>query len=190
MHRRVLELIILIALAIFGYLIVSGIQAGKTSPSTNSERTSELPNFTNSAPTSSPSESELPKVIGSLNVPAAEVLALPITRGIDDQTLNTGMAGAYPWSGPGQTGVFALAGHRVGAGGPFRHLDQVQLGDRISVSSKGKKFSYRVISNITVRPSDTYVLDGPKDDSRIVLITCTPLDTFTERIVVTGQLIR
>mgnify|MGYP006285641991 CR=1 FL=1 len=111
MRRRVLELIVLIALAIFGYLIVSGIQASKTSPSTNSERTTELPSFTNSAPSASPSETKLPKVIGMLNVPAADVLALPITRGIDGKTLNTGMAGAYPWSGPGESGVFALAAH-------------------------------------------------------------------------------
>ena len=189
-YRRLLEVVILVALAIFGFLLVSGISASKNSPASNSQRATQLPNFSENAPSPSPAAANSPKVIGLLNVPAAEVLALPIARGIDDKTLDTGVAGAYPWSGPGKDGVFALAAHRVGAGGPFRQLDKVQLGDRITVSAGGKKFGYRVISNITVRPTDTFVLDGPKDDSRIVLITCTPLDTFAERIVVTGQLIR
>ena len=188
--RRIIQLVTLVGLAVFGALLVLGIQQSKFSSATNSQRTSELPKFASNVPSPPPSDSQSPKVIGLLDVPAAEVLALPITRGIDNKTLGTGMAGAYPWSGPGQNGVFALAAHRVGAGGPFRHLDQVSIGDRISVTANGKKYLYRVISNITVPPNDTSVLDGPKDDSRIVLITCTPLDTFAERIVVTGQLVR
>ena len=190
MNRRLIEVVVILASLLFGYLLISGIQKSSNSSLVNDKQVSALPTFPAQqiAPTSS--ESPIGKVIGLLTIPAAEVLTLPIARGVDEVTLNTGVAGAYSWSGPGENGVFALAAHRVGAGGPFRHLDRVEIGDRIVVESGSKKFNYRIISNITVDPTDTSVLNGPKDDSRIVLITCTPLDTFAKRIVVTGQLIR
>jgi sortase A len=171
-------------------LIVIGIEGSQTSPTHNSNQVQLLPEF-ESSPTPAPSHSASHplKEIGTLTIPSAQVLALPITLGVDKATLNTGMAGAYPWSGPGLSGVFALAAHRIGAGGPFRHLDQVHVGDRLSVEAGGKTFTYRVISNTIVAPTDTSVLNGPKSESRIVLITCTPLNTFEQRIVVTAQLI-
>jgi len=171
-------------------LIVFDISGNQTSPARNAAQVTQLPEFESSpAPSTSPSANNGSEIIGTITIPSAQVLALPITRGVDKATLNTGIAGAYPWSGPGLNGVFALAAHRVGAGGPFRHLDQVNIGDRLSVEANSKTFTYRVTSNIIVEPEDTFVLNGPKDDSRIVLITCTPLNTFKQRIVVTAQLI-
>jgi len=171
-------------------LIIFGITASQTSPMHNSTHASQLPEF-GSSPTPVPtySSNAVLKTIGTLTIPSAQVLALPITRGVDKATLNSGMAGAYPWSGPGQSGVFALAAHRIGAGGPFRHLDQVNVGDRLSVEANGKTFTYRVISTEIVAPTDTEVLNGPKDESRIVLITCTPISTFELRIVVSAALV-
>lgn len=171
-------------------LIVLGISGSQTSPTRNETQVTQLPEF---EPTQTPVVSKSPAgqepIVATLSIPSAQVLALPITRGVDKATLNTGLAGAYPWSGPGKKGVFAIAAHRVGAGGPFRYLDQVNIGDRIYVETSGKKFTYRVISDTIVAPTETWVLNGPKDDSRIVLITCTPLNTFKQRIVVTAQLI-
>ena len=171
-------------------LTVFGISGSHTSPTHNSEQIKLLPEFESSpVPNPSHSASHPHKEIGTLTIPSAQVLALPITLGVDKATLNTGMAGAYPWSGPGLNGVFALAAHRIGAGGPFRYLDQVHVGDRLSVAAHGKTFTYRVISTTIVAPTDTSVLNGPKDESRIVLITCTPLSNFEQRIVVTARLI-
>jgi len=131
-----------------------------------------------------------PKTIGTLSVPAAQIVDLGITRGVDDSTLDTGLAGAYEWSGPGETGVFAMAGHRIGAGGPFRYLNQVHINDSIAVRSDKHNFIYRVTRVQEVSPSDVSVLNGPADKSQIVLITCTPIPTFTKRLVVTGELVR
>jgi len=171
-------------------LIMFGISGSQNSPMRNAAQVTQLPEFESSpTPSKSPSANSGPEIVGTITIPSAQVIALPITRGVDKATLSTGMAGAYPWSGPGLAGVFALAAHRVGAGGPFRYLDQVSVGDRLSVEANAKTFTYRVISNIIVEPEDTSVLNGPKDESRIVLITCTPLNTFKQRIVVTAQLI-
>ena len=146
-----------------------------------------LPSFDPSAPAPSTPTDRL--VIATIDVPSANILSLPVTVGTDDATLNTGMAGAYEWSELGKPGMFALAGHRVGAGGPFRHLDLVHIGDRITVSAEGTAYTYRVIANDVVDPNDVSVLRAPASATRIVLITCTPLNTFAKRLVVTGELI-
>lgn len=185
-NRRIAGALTIVFAVTWTLLLAMGLARSDQSPMNNSVHVATLPTFPSAS--SSPKTASH-KVIGQLTVASADIQALPITRGLDDSTLNTGMAGAYPWSGPGQSGVFALAAHRVGAGGPFRHLDQVHVGDRITVSTTKQAFEYRVTSNLTVDASNTSVLNGPKDESRIVLITCTPLDTFAQRIVVTGMLI-
>lgn len=129
------------------------------------------------------------KIIGTLSVPAAQIVGLGITRGIDDSTLDTGLAGAYEWSGPGETGVFAMAGHRIGAGGPFRYLNQIHVGDSITVRSERHEYTYRTTRVQEVSPTDVSVLNGSADKSEIVLITCTPIPAFTKRLVVTGELV-
>ena len=128
-------------------------------------------------------------LIAHLTVQSAGIENLPITIGTDDEILDTGMAGAYPWSGPGERGVFSVTAHRVGAGGPFLNLDRVSVGDKLVIQAHGGElFSYRVISTEIVDPSDTKVLRGPANESRLVLITCTPIETFADRLVVTAVL--
>jgi LPXTG-site transpeptidase (sortase) family protein len=170
----------------FALVLAVALTRSNESVTVSGVHVSALPTFATTTSSASPG-ARVP--IGELTIASAGIYSLPITRGIDQATLNTGMAGSYPWSGPGKSGVFALAAHRVGAGGPFRHLDQVHVGDRIAISVGKQEYLYRVTSNVIVDPSDTSVLNGPKDESRIVLITCTPLDTFAQRIVVTGILI-
>ncbi len=129
-------------------------------------------------------------IIGRLSIASAGIFDLPIVIGTDTKTLDTGMAGAYDWSGPGENGVFAVTAHRVGAGGPFLNLDKIAIGESIYViSAKGQNFEYQVTSVKVVKPSATEVLKGPKNESRIVLITCTPISTYSDRLVVTGELV-
>lgn len=129
-------------------------------------------------------------VIASLSVPTADIKNLPIIRGTDQATLDTGAAGAYEWSGPGETGVFAMAAHRVGAGGPFLNLNHVHVGDSISVSDSTTNYTYHVTSVEVVKPDDTSVLKGSSSRSEIALITCTPITTYSDRLVVKAELNR
>lgn len=137
-----------------------------------------------------PTQTARPKLIGTLWVPSAEISGLGITRGVDQATLDTGLAGAYEWSGPGETGVFAMAAHRIGAGAPFWHLNQTHVGDYITVKADKHHYVYQVTSVQEVSPSDVSVLNGSADKSEIVLITCTPIPEFTKRLVITGQLVQ
>jgi sortase A len=141
-----------------------------------------------SAVVAAPEIQNLP-VIGLLNADSAGIRNLAITLGTDDAVLDTGTAGAYPWSGPGKPGVFSVSAHRVGAGGPFLNLDKMKLGDPITLTdSNSVEYTYRVISVDVVAPDDINVLKGPKSESRLVLITCTPIETYADRLVVTAEL--
>lgn len=154
----------------------------------SSEPTALAPQSKSSNDSLAPTSKNLP-VIATLTVNSADIKKLPITLGTDDAVLDTGMAGAYPWSGPGQAGVFTVSAHRVGAGGPFLNLDRMQVSDLITVTDNaGKVFNYRVTSVKVVDPSDVSVLKGPKSESRLVLITCTPIETYADRLVVTAVL--
>jgi LPXTG-site transpeptidase (sortase) family protein len=146
------------------------------------------PQIQPSAVVTAPEIQNLP-VIGLLNADSAGIRNLAITPGTDDAVLDTGMAGAYPWSGPGKSGVFSVSAHRVGAGGPFLNLDKMKLGDPITLTdNNGVEYTYRVISVDVVAPDDISVLKGPKSESRLVLITCTPIETYADRLVVTAEL--
>lgn len=151
------------------------------------------PTAISASPIASPGASQSVKgheVIASLSLDSADIHDLPIVRGTDQATLDTGMAGAYEWSGPGETGVFSIAAHRVGAGGPFLNLNHAHKGDVISVVASDGTYKYRVTSVKEVSPNDTSVLKNAGDKAEIALITCTPISTFAKRLVVTGLLIK
>jgi len=128
-------------------------------------------------------------IIATVSAESAGITNLPVTTGTSDEILDTGLAGAYPWSGPGKPGVFSVSAHRVGAGGPFLNLDKMKVDDSITVTDEnGAEFTYRVASIEVVEPDDISVLKGPKGESRLVLITCTPIETYADRLVVTAVL--
>ena len=183
-----------IIMVFIGVVVVAIIERG----SSQNKNQNVLPNPSYSADekillpivevSSQPNNPRSRSLIARISVPSANIKNLGVTLGTDQTTLGTGLAGAYPWSGPGQTGAWAMAGHRIGAGGPFRNLDAVKVGDTISVSANLMNFTYRVTTVREVAPTDLSVLDGSADKSEIVLITCTPVPTFAKRLVVTGVL--
>ncbi len=91
---------------------------------------------------------------------------------------------------PGQAGNIVMLGHSSGqlwAPGDYKFvftlLDKVQQGDRIFVDYKGTRYIYRVTSTIVVNPSDVSVVQ-PTPQPQLTLITCTPVGTSKQRLVV------
>jgi sortase A len=96
---------------------------------------------------------------------------------------------------PGQIGNFAVAAHRVTAGNPFYHLNELMPGDKVMIETAATTYTYQVTSTELVLPDDTAVLDPvpghPRQRPReamITLITCDPPWTGTHRIIVFGSL--
>ncbi|MGW6567422.1 class E sortase [Streptomyces sp. NPDC054975] len=126
-------------------------------------------------------------------------LTAPVARGISKRSvLDRGFVGHYPnTAGPGQNGNFALAGHRNTHGEPFRYINRLVKGDRISVQTRGRTYEYVVdrvlpqtsprdtgviqpVPRSLVKPSYGYSQPG----AYLTLTTCTPEFSSTYRLIV------
>lgn len=151
----------------------------------------------------------------NLYIPAfGKDFAKTIVEGVDDASLEKG-PGHYPKTAiPGQTGNFAIAGHRVGKGEPFLNLDRLKAGDFLIVQTFESWFVYTILGDIAsgnpevadasgltgrsiVSPSAVAVIapvpnhpDQTPTRALITLTTCHPKYTANERMIIHGELTR
>ena len=114
-----------------------------------------------------------------------------IYEGVDSNTMNKGFWHFPTSSLPGQKGNVVVIGHRYAKLPPHRdtffNLDKVKVGDSIEVVQNNNQFTYIVTDTIVVEKNDTSILQD-YSDYRITLITCTPLWTANQRLVIVGKL--
>ncbi|PPG14368.1 class E sortase [Rathayibacter rathayi] len=94
---------------------------------------------------------------------------------------------------PGELGNFAVAGHRSACGGAMHVLNEMQLGDPIYVQTEQGWYTYRYRDTEYMQPSQVSVLNPIPDtpqtqpaDRLIILITCNPSYSTSERLVAFG----
>ena len=108
-------------------------------------------------------------------------------QGTDEASLEKG-PGHYPSTAlPGLDGTVAIAGHRTTYLAPFRHLDALRPGDRITLQMPYGRFDYRVQYRRIVTPSSWWITRDVGYD-RLVLSACNPLYSAAQRIVVFARL--
>lgn len=97
-------------------------------------------------------------------------------------------------SKPGQIGNTVLSGHSsndiIDRGDYkfiFARLDQLVNGDTIYVNYQGKRYSYTVTKKEVVKPTEVSKLVYKTDKPILTLITCTPLGTSLDRLLVTAE---
>lgn len=95
---------------------------------------------------------------------------------------------------PGEIGNFVISGHSSGdiyETNPYRFifsgLERLTDGDLIYINYEGTRYTYSVIKRQVVAPSNVAALDMQTDKPLITLITCTPLGTSKNRLLVTGE---
>lgn len=92
---------------------------------------------------------------------------------------------------PGQKGNTVIIGHRFQyippAKNTFFNLDKVKIGDSIVITQDVGAYTYIVTDIQIVEPNDMSVLQKT-DDYRLTLLTCTPLWTSKQRLVITAKL--
>lgn len=71
----------------------------------------------------------------------------------------------------------------------FYHLKNLTEGDTIVVFYKGKQFTYRLTEKRIVKPSEISYLVGVAGDKRLILQTCWPPGSTTERLLIFAELI-
>lgn len=94
-------------------------------------------------------------------------------------TVITGHSSYFPWD-PGRfKDVFAL-------------LHDVDVGEKVALYYKQKKYIYQISNKEVILPSNIDVLKQPENKelvNQLTLITCTPIGTNLKRLIVTGDLI-
>ncbi len=94
---------------------------------------------------------------------------------------------------PGERGVSVIFGHRryhlPPAKDTFYNLDKAEIGDRIEIKLKdGTWLEYTVINIDILDPTNLESVISEKTDRYLLkLITCTPLGTDRQRLIVTAE---
>ncbi|MCH8518855.1 class E sortase [Candidatus Gracilibacteria bacterium] len=88
-----------------------------------------------------------------------------------------GHSSNFPWLPGDYNEVFAL-------------LDRLNVGDEVIVYYDQKKYVYKIREKDVVKPGDTSVLRNQnKDEKLITLMTCWPVGTTRDRLLVIGELV-
>lgn len=124
--------------------------------------------------------------IGRIAIPAIGA-DFVVVQGTDTASLRKG-PGHYPATTfPGLSGTVAIAGHRTTYLAPFRHIDDLEHGDRIVLTMPYGRFTYRVQRDQVVDPDALWVTRDV-GYQRLVLSACHPLYSAAQRIVVFARL--
>ncbi len=94
---------------------------------------------------------------------------------------------ANPWDGTGRVGI---AGHRTTYLAPFFNLDEVRVGNRITLLTKYGTFVYRVTRNFVMPEQTAGVVLTQTVDPTLVLTTCNPKYGSSQRLIVTADLVK
>ncbi len=112
-----------------------------------------------------------------------------VVEGTDTSSLRKG-PGHYPDTPlPGEHGTVAIAGHRTTYGAPFRHIDGLHKGDRITIAMPDGTFIYRVDKTRIVDASALWVTRRVGHD-QLILSACHPLHSAAQRIVVFARYVK
>ena len=116
-----------------------------------------------------------------------------VVEGVSQADIEYG-PGHYPGTADaGETGNYALAGHRVPA--VFWDLDLLNDGDEIVLEDEDSFYTYEVSLNHVVMPDETDVVEANPDDpdaepdrALVTLTTCHPKFSNAERLIVQAEL--
>ncbi|MBI5123147.1 sortase [Candidatus Roizmanbacteria bacterium] len=130
----------------------------------------------------------------TLSIPKLNIKKARVVVGGED--LSKSLVHYLPQSLPGEYGNVAIFGHSTlpQLYNPkdyktiFTYLSSLEKGDKIYINIGELEYQYEVTTSFIVKPSEISVLEQRKDDSYLTLITCWPLGTWWNRLVITAKL--
>lgn len=127
--------------------------------------------------------------LGVLKIPRIQI-SENIVEGSDNEMLY-GVGHVRGTAMPGEKGNCVLAAHRNYIYmRPFRYLDKMETGDYVYVEYGGQVYTYEVFRMFEVGPNDSWVLQVQEEEENLLtLLTCTPVLTFTHRLIVWARLV-
>lgn len=137
------------------------------------------------------------EVIGLVYIPRlqSDVWGLPLNMGISDRALAMGLGHYSSTALPGESGNFAIAGHRATNGEPLARFERLQKGDAVFIQTFDGWLEYKLLVDKKVQEDETWVLDTEPtgvvatSDKLITLTTCDPRWNSYQRWVWWGELV-
>lgn len=169
--------------------IVAAIAAPTTQPL-------EIPAVIASEPTPAPTPaiSSLPDntlVFSDLGISAPIGWDTPLDEKTSLAKLIDGVIHLVGTAKPGQTGTVAIAGHSSNyawAKGSYNNifapLQKAKAGEQISTVYKNIEYVYSIDRIYVVAPNDVQMLSATPGKNLLLLITCTPIGTSKNRLIV------
>lgn len=121
-------------------------------------------------------------VIPSIGVDA------PVVLGVESEQLKKGVGQVPGSANPGQKGNMVLSAHNDIYGELFRYLDRLKSGDRFTVYTNLRAYTYTITGWELVEPTRVEVLN-PTPNATATLISCYPYLVDTMRIIVKALLV-
>lgn len=115
---------------------------------------------------------------GNLSIPA-----LDVDWGIRSDSVNR-YSSVFHYAEsfyPGENGTVGLLGHRTIYSAPFKHVDQLKVGDVVVINDylTQKKYIYEVVSNGDIKGDyQTNPIKFPQGNDNLTLVTCHPPGTI------------
>jgi sortase A len=125
--------------------------------------------------------------IGRLSIPAIGV-GYDVIQGTGTGDLERGPGHYASTALPGEGQTVAIAGHRTTYLAPFRNLNELRRGDRITLVMPYATFIYAVTNQRVVTPNAWWITRNVGYD-RLVLSACNPLYSASQRIAVFAALV-
>jgi sortase A len=125
--------------------------------------------------------------VGRIVIPRIDA-SYVVVKGTDTSDLESG-PGIYPETNfPGVAGTTAIAGHRTTYLAPFRDINELSPGNHIFLNMPYAHFTYTVIGQRVVLPTDVSAAVSRVGYTRLVLSACTPLFSAEKRLLVYARL--
>ena len=121
-----------------------------------------------------------------IQIPAINVDA-PVVLGDGWEQLKKGVGQHIGSANPGQPGNLVLSAHNDVFGEIFRHLDELQRGDEVTVYTAQRAYVYVITKTLIVEPTQVSLL-APTSNATLTLISCYPYLVDNQRIVVQAVL--
>ena len=131
---------------------------------------------------------ELGQAFGRIEIPRIDLDAVVVHGTRWGADLSRGPGHYERTTVPGLGRTVGVAGHRTTFGAPFRHIDDIRVGDELVLEMPYGRFRYRVFEHEIV-DSDNWNVIRDRGFDTIMLSACHPLYSADQRWIVYGRLV-